>query len=166
MNCCFIGHKTIKRTNTLISSLRETVSFLIENGVTSFLFGSASEFDTLALEIVSELKKLYPFIKRVYVRSSCSKISKSYKDFLLESYENTYFPTKLENAGRCSYVERNYEMINLSSYCVFYYDENYEPAPTNKAKKKLLLPKARKSGTKIAYEYAKKKKKEIINLFK
>ena len=79
-----------------------------------------------------------------------------------ESYEETYFPTKLENAGKYSYVKRNYEMIDSSTYCVFYYNENYTP-PLNRQ----ALPSfKRTSGTKIAYTYATKKNKNIINLYK
>ncbi len=53
------------------------------------------------------------------------------------------------NAGKASYVERNYAMIDKSSYCVVYYDE-------------LNIPTARKSGTKIALDYAIKKGKNIM----
>ena len=56
-------------------------------------------------------------------------------------------------AGKASYIERNQAMIIDSDFCVFYYDKNYVPlTKTN-------------SGTKIAYEYAKKKMKRTINLF-
>ena len=65
---------------------------------------------------------------------------------LLKNYEETYYPTRVGSAGRAAYVERNYEMIWRSSYCVVYFTvEN--------------LPKGRKSGTKIALEFAKKAKK-------
>ena len=59
-------------------------------------------------------------------------------------------PKKMINAGRAAYVERNCEMIDNSDFCVFYYDGKYTAAK-------------RKSGTKIAYDYAVKKKKQIIN---
>ena len=49
------------------------------------------------------------------------------------------------------YVERNCEMINKSRFCVVYYDEEH-------------LPSKRKSGTKIAFEYAQKQGKEIIKV--
>ncbi|MBR2472235.1 MAG: hypothetical protein IKB55_06085 [Clostridia bacterium] len=68
-------------------------------------------------------------------------------------YEETYFPDHILKAGRASYVKRNYEMIDKSYFCIVYFDESYVPH-SNK-----------KSGTKIAYEYAVKKKKEIINVF-
>lgn len=165
MTVCFIGHRTIIKTEELISSLKETVINLINKGVTTFLFGSMSEFDDLSWEVVTELKKEYPTIKRIYVRSAYPYIDKSYENYLLESYEETYFPEKIENAGKSSYVERNYEMIDKSTYCVFYYDENYTPSPKRVPKHNMLPTTKRKSGTKIAYEYAVKKKKEIINLY-
>ncbi len=155
MQVYFIGHRNIEKTEQLILSLRENVERLINRGVTTFLFGSKSEFNKLSWEIVTELKEKYPFIKRVYVRSAYQDIDENYKRYLLELYEETYFAIKLKNAGKYSYVERNYEMIDNSTYCIFYYNKDYNPLLTS-----------RKSGTKTAYEYAIKKKKEIINLYK
>ena len=65
MKVCFIGHKTIDKSDELISSLKETIIALLKNGVTTFLFGSMSEFDSLAWEVVTELKKEYDYIKRI-----------------------------------------------------------------------------------------------------
>ena len=165
MQVCFIGHRTIKKDDKLISLLKRVVISLINNGVTTFLFGSKSEFNDLSWEIVTELKKIYPFIKRVYIRSAYQYIDKSYEKYLLQSYEETYFPPKLEKAGKCSYIERNYEMIENSNYCVFYYNEHYSPPVKRKTKHDMLLSSNRKSGTKIAYNYAVKKKKKIFNLY-
>ena len=162
MKVSFIGHRNIKNNEELASSLKEIIIMLITKGATTFLFGSMSEFDDLSWEIVTELKKQYPCIKRVYVRSAYQHIDKSYEEYLLKSYEETYFPHKIENAGKFSYVERNYEMIDKSTYCVFYYNENYV-APY---KRYSLLPSRRNSGTKIAYNYAIKKKKQVINLYR
>ena len=162
MKVCFIGHRTIEKTENLVGLLREVIISLINRGAKTFLFGSKSAFDDLSWQIVSELRETYPFINRTYVRSAYQYISKSYEEYLLESFEETYFPLKLERAGRCSYVERNYEMINSSDTCVFYYNESYVPV----LKGNRAVEDSRKSGTKIAYEYAKKKKKEIINLFR
>ncbi len=60
--------------------------------------------------------------------------------------------SSLNALARAVYVERNYEMIKSSRFCIVYYDET-------------ALPTTRKSGTKIALDYAVKQKKEIINLF-
>jgi len=165
MQSCFIGHRSIEKSQKLKCLLRKTVLELINKGVKRFLFGSMSEFDNLSWEIVTELKRTYPDIERVYVRSSYQYIDKSYEEYLLNSYEETYFPLKIEKAGKYSYVERNYEMIDNSTYCVFYYNENYMPTLNCQIKKNMSISQKRNSGTKIAYNYAVKKKKKIINLY-
>ena len=150
--CCFFGHRTINETEKLKLKLNEIIEKLIaDENVDTFLFGSKSCFNTLCLEVVTELKEKYPHIKRIYVRAEYPYISEHYKNYLLESYDDTYYPEKIMNSGRASYVERNYWMINNSRYCVVCYDE-------------LNIPTTRKSGTKIALDYAIKKYKNIINV--
>lgn len=166
MKVCFIGHRTIRKDEELITLLKQTIIDLINKGATTFLFGSMSAFDDLSWETVTTLKATYPFIKRVYFRSAYPYIDKRYEKYLLESYEEIYFPPKIKNAGKYSYVERNYEMIDSSAYCVFYYNENYVPPLSRQPKHKALFPSKRNSGTKIAYNYAMKRNKTIINLYK
>ena len=150
--CCFFGHRNINETEELKSKLIEIIEKLIvDEKVDKFLFGSKSRFNSLCQETVTELKEKYPHIKRVYVRAENPYIDESYEAYLLESYEDTYFPKLVLGAGKASYVKRNYEMINKSHYCIVYYDE--QNAPTT-----------RKSGTKIALDYALKKGKRIINI--
>ena len=150
--CCFFGHRKINETEELKSKLVEIIEKLIvDEKVDTFLFGSKSRFNSLCLELVSEIKEKYPHIKRVYVRAEYPYISERYKKYLLESYEDTYYPEHIIGSGRAAYVERNYVMINKSKFCIVYYDE--PNAPTT-----------RKSGTKIALDYAIKHKKEIIIL--
>ena len=150
--CCFIGHRTINETEELKSKLYETIEKLIvENSIDTFLFGSRSRFNDLCHEIVTQIKEKYPHIKRNYVRAEYQNIDETYKAYLLENYEDTYYPEQIIGAGKVAYVERNYEMINKSRFCIFYYDE--QNAPT-----------IRKSGTKIAFDYAVKQKKEIIRI--
>ncbi len=164
MVVCFIGHRTVVNAEDIKIKLRETVLMLIEKGADIFLFGSKSEFNSLCKECVTELKTEYPYLKRVYVRSAYPVISASYKEYLLESYEETYFPQKIENAGRSAYVERNFEMIDKSDICVFYYDIDYVP-PEKPQKSRFVVSRKPNSGTKTAYNYALSKKKRIINLF-
>lgn len=75
-------------------------------------------------------------------------ISEDYKAYLLRSYEDSYYPEKIKGAGRAVYVERNYEMIDKSCFCIVYYDETHAHA-------------TRKSGTGIALEYARKQGREV-----
>ena len=150
--CCFFGHRTINETEELKSKLIEIIEKLIvDENVDIFLFGSKSRFNSLCLELVTEIKEKYPHIKRIYVRAEYPDINEQYTNYLLESYEETYYPEHIRSSGRAAYVERNYEMISKSKFCIVYYDE--PNASTT-----------RKSGTKTALDYAIKKGKQIINI--
>lgn len=151
-SCCFLGHRKIAETDELKKSLYKVIeNLIIKERVDVFLFGSKSEFDKLCLRTVTELKIKYNYIRRIYVRAEFPHINDEYRKYILNSYDDTYYPQKMINAGRASYVERNHEMINKSRFCVIYYDEKYNING--------------KSGTKIAFDYAVKKGCKIINLF-
>ncbi len=148
--CCFVGHRTINETEELKVRLCETIEKLIaEENVDTFLFGSKSRFNDLCYELITNIKQKYPHIKRIYVRAEYPYIHANYKAYLLQRYEDTYYPEKIMNVGRAAYVKRNYEMIDNSRFCIVYYDESNAPT-------------TRKSGTKIALDYAKRKKKKIF----
>ena len=148
--CCFFGHRTINETEEMRTKLTETIEKLIvEEKADTFLFGSQSRFDSLCLEVVSKIKEKYPHVKRIYVRAEFPFINESYTAYLLKSYDETYYPQKLLGAGRAVYVERNQEMINNSKFCVIHYDED-------------AVSTSRKSGTKIALDYATRKDRKVI----
>ncbi len=150
--CCFFGHRTINETLELRAKLTEVIERLVtDENVNTFLFGSKSQFDSLCLELVTKHKEKYPHLKRIYVRAEFPYINDDYLNYLLKSYDETNYPEKLHGAGKAAYVERNYEMINKSKFCVVYFHESYAPA-------------TRKSGTKIALDYAIKQGKKIILL--
>ncbi len=163
--CCFMGHREIKVTNELINELYDvTQKLIVEEEIDTFLFGSKSHFNDLCYQTVSKLKEKYPHIRRIYVRAQFPYIDEDYKEYLLRRYEETYYPEKILRAGRLAYVERNFEMINKSKFCVIYFNENYVPAIRERKQKNPLDNKS-KSGTRIAYDYALKKQKVIINIF-
>lgn len=148
--CCFIGHREINVTDELKEKLRVVIECLIvDENIDKFLFGSKSQFGDLCYDIVTKIKKEYPHIKRIFVRAEYPYIDESYKAYLLENYEDTYFPKSVLGAGKASYVKRNCEMIENSRFCIVHYKANY-------------TAKGRRSGTKIALTYAEKKKKNII----
>lgn len=163
-SCCFIGHRKILKTNELKCKLYNIIENLIINyGVNTFLFGSRSQFDQLCYDIVTQLKEKHDNISRIYVRAEFPYIRDSFTKYLLERYEYKYYPEKIINAGRASYVERNHEMINKSAFCVMYYDKNYLP-PRRKNSHNDVVDYQPKSGTALAYNYAKRKGVKIINL--
>ena len=163
--CCFFGHRKIDITSEMRCKLYNIIKKLVINeGIDTFLFGSKSQFDKLCYQIISKLKAEYPHIKRIYVRAQFPYIDNDYMSYLLENYEETYFPDNMLKAGRASYVERNYEMINKSEFCILYFDKNYLP-PRRKKSNKGLTDYQPKSGTRIAYDYAVRKQRKIINIF-
>ncbi len=150
--CCFIGHRAINETEELKNRVCEIIENLILfQNVDTFLFGSKSRFNDLCLDVVSEMKEKHPHIKRIYVRAEYPYISDEYKNYILKNYEDTYYPEKMMSAGKAVYVERNCEMIKNSRFCVIYYNKSNSPGN-------------RKSGTKIALEYARKNGNKIIVL--
>ncbi len=149
---CFIGHRKINETEDLKIRLWDLIEHLILNqNVDTFLLGSKSEFNDLCVNMLSQIKQKHPHIKRIYVRSEFPYIDEEYKEYLLQFCDETYFPEILVNAQKSSYVQRNYDMINKSDFCVFYFSE--QEAPTT-----------RKSGAKVALDYAIKRNKKIFNL--
>ena len=110
-SCCFFGHRKIKESDELKSRLSKTIEELIVNhSVKNFLFGSRSEFDELCYKVATELKEKYNNIQRVYVRAEYPYVTDCYKKYLLEMYEDTYYPEKIKNAGR------PIKVLNLFAY--------------------------------------------------
>lgn len=163
--CTFLGHRNTERTDELFKKVYNTAEKLItENNVSVFLFGSASRFDNLCYDAVSALKEKYSHIKRIYVRGEFPYLTESFEEKLLLKYEETYFPEKIINSGRAVYIRRNYEMIEKSRFLICFYDENYLP-PMKKMSKRDVFAYQPKSGTALAFEYAKKKGLVIFNMF-
>ena len=162
--CCFFGHRKIADTEQLRKKLYKIIEeLIIYNNVGIFLFGSKSEFDSLCREIVAELKIRHPHIHRIYIRAEYQYISDDYEKYLLQSCDETYYSERAVGGGKAVYVERNQEMIDKADICVVYYNGGYLP-PRRRNGKKDLFDYQPPSGTQIAYDYAKRKKKTIINL--
>ncbi|MBR6796580.1 MAG: hypothetical protein IKM53_04430 [Clostridia bacterium] len=150
--CCILGHRTIIESEELTTMLYGVIErMILDEKVDTFLFGSKSRFNDLCFDLVTKIKEKHPHIRRIYVRAEYPYISKHYKDYLLKSYEDTFYPEKILGSGKSVYIKRNREMIDNSRFCIVYYDEKIAPAN-------------RKSGTKLALDYARKKGKYIVKL--
>ena len=148
-SCCFFGHREIIETEDLRKNLFVILEALVKKEeVEIFVFGSKSRFNNLCYEMVTKPKEKYPKISRIYIRGEYENANDSYISYFLEKYEETYFSVQAVNATKAVYIKRNYEMIDLCERCVIYYNEK-------------CMPKTRKSGTKIALDYAIKKSKKI-----
>lgn len=176
--CSFFGHRKVEITKSLKQKVKDVIEDLIINhNVLTFLFGSRSDFNYLCHLIVTELKEKYPNIKRIaytcksetcIFESERQKWQKIYSDlqkqkvYLLGVEEEVEHKTKY-TSGRASYVERNQAMINDSNYCIFYYNQNYQPKMRKYSNHNAIYYQP-KSGTALAYAYAKQKRKILINI--
>lgn len=178
--CSFFGHRKIEISEELNQKLKDIILDLIVNhNVSIFLFGSRSDFDNLCYIIVSKFKKEFPNIQRIYftcksefcvleserqkMEMICSNFEK--REVKLFGYEEEFEHKTKYTSGKASYIERNQAMIDNSDYCIFYYDESYNP-PKRKKSKRDLFEYQPKSGTKLSYNYAIKKRKNIFNIKK
>lgn len=161
---CFIGHRKIEDTTELRTTLAKTLADLIENqGIANFLFGDKSAFDSLCYDMVTEIQKEYPHIRRIKYRKDTPVLDEYSKPLFIKGYEDSICPEGVEKAGKASYIKRNQAMIDASEICIFYYNEDYLPDKI-KISKAAVNSYQPKSGTKIAFDYAKKQGKEIKNL--
>lgn len=148
--------------------------------MTRFLFGTRSDFNSLCHKVISELKGKYPQVVRIAYTSFHEAVvlqdeAKWYESTMslllhrevhLEGYEEEVTPEALRKSGKATYIERNQMMIDAADYCVFYYDENYRPKRRELSRKFLHNTlSSERSGTELAYRYALRKKKNIINVF-
>ena len=179
-SCSFFGHRDTPQTEELKERVREIVERLIvEENVNTFLFGSRSKFDDLCHIVVTELKKKYPYIRRVaypckhefacLVGAGVSLTRKikeiTGQDVQVKEYEEIKKSDRVDSAGRAAYVERNYEIIDNSNYCVFYYKLDCQP-PKRKYSKRSVGDYQPKSGTAVAYEYAwgRKRSSKLVSI--
>ena len=161
--CSLFGHRDTEQTEELKVKVRDVVERLIvEEGVDTFLFGSRSKFDELCHIVVTELKEKYSHIQRIaYLckhESGClagegkgeqRRIKElTGRDVYVREFEDIKKSDRVNSAGRAAYVERNYWMIDESDFAVFYLSLNYTS----------------NSGTIVADEYARKKRRIIYYL--
>lgn len=176
--CSFFGHRKIEITEELKNEIKIIIEdLIIKHNVCIFLFGSRSEFNDLCYFIVTKLKDRYSEIKRVVyscknetciLESERKKYDKVYNLFLKDKTKLLFFEEEFEykakyTSCRASYIERNYAMIDDSDFCVFYYDKSYKP-DIKKYSKNSMGYYQPKSGTALAYMYATRKKKTLINV--
>ncbi len=147
--CSVFGHSDIMITKELEENLNATFTQLISDGCEEFLFGGFGMFDDLCHKIISELKLIYPNIKRIFCASNPRhiQINKRPKWLKQEDYEEfVYLDLKFDWWYKRIYY-RNCAMIDKSDVVVFY------------------VEKRENSGAYKVYKYAKQRKKRIINLY-
>lgn len=143
--CCFFGHKSIcDKDGSLFERLKKEIEELIKSGYTEFLFGGYGDFDSLSHKAVKSLREKYPHIKTVYVQAYYKPKDDNF-EYLRSRYDETEYPEIEEKPKKFAIVYRNREIIDNSDFCIFYVNRSY-------------------GGALQALQYAKRKKKTLINL--
>ena len=135
--CCVFGHRNMtfgEKDRELLYNLFEDM--IVSKNIYIFLFGGFGDFDDFCHEIITELKKKYPHIKRVYVCEFYKYIEKPskrpawIKDEDYEAFE--YYEMSYTGFYKRIYF-RNCEIIDHSDFCVFCVDETIEYSGAKKA---------------------------------
>lgn len=175
LKVCFIGHRKITASRALTTRLTQVIVDLIAHGADTFLFGSRSQFDRLCWGIVTKLKSQFPAIKSVRYHTphetalaspaAAQRLAKITRHLGVAKTRYPYYDMVVASAQpyRQTYIIRNQIMIDASDVCVYYYDQTYQPPrrPTGKHTFRDYQP---HSGTALAYQYAKRRHKRIINV--
>lgn len=148
--CCFTGHRKIPldQLESVTQRLRDAVIASIKDGYLYFGAGGALGFDTLAAQVVLNLKKDYPNIKLILVLP-CKTQTRGWKQEDIEEYNRI-----MKAADKVVYTSHNYyngcmqkrnrHLVDYSSLCICYLNETT-------------------GGTAYTVEYAKKNNLTIIN---
>ncbi len=162
MNCCIIGHRVVEDLDK--KKLREIVLKLIKSGVDCFLFGTKSQFNDICYHVIKEFKEEFNLKFCCYVcrnetaftketeteRVVCASLNHVDVDDV-PIFDEIVRPEQILNLTRNSYIVRNKAMIDKSDCCLFYYDRKV------RLKQEKIDHCQTRSGTTLAYEYAKKK---------
>ena len=149
--CCFTGHSKIppKQLETITRRLRESILKLIDDGYLYFEAGGALGFDTLAAQIVLDLRSEYPQIQLVLILP-CLSQSSGWNEHDQTVYKNIkamadkVIYTSREYTRGCMH-KRNRHLVDNSSACICYLTEAT-------------------GGTAYTVEYAKRKALRVINI--
>lgn len=139
--CCFFGDVKIKDISHCYKLLHALIDEMIAKKYTRFLLADDSEFGAMAIESFIIFKVKYHHIERVLVQSE------KFYDLYYVKYFERFFDSLLFKNLRLTPFEQYKNMIDKSSICVVYFDEN---VPSIDFKK--------------AVQYAKEHDKKVLNL--
>ena len=151
ITCCFSGHRKIPKDNYpfIQSNLRTAVVNNIEKGYRFFETGGALGFDTIAAQIVLELKETYPQIRLILVLPCVTQTKSWLKDDIdeynrIKELADEVVYTSKEYSKGCMH-KRNRYLVDHSTLCICYLTEN-------------------KGGTAYTVKYAESKGVSVINI--
>jgi len=147
MTITFFGHSNCLFNNDVKEQLKNILlDEIIKNPTCKFYLGGYGDFDGLCLRMLKELKNGFPEIELIFITPYLDK-NYSKLEFAKNHYDDVIFPP-LENVPRkFAILKRNEWMVEEADLVIAYVMYSW-------------------GGATKALEYAKRKKKRIINLAK
>ncbi len=139
MTVTFCGHREIFNSEYVREQLKQIISILIKEGADRFLIGGYGGFDYLVAKSVAELKEEHYHIQSILA------IPYPDREYDLSFYDFTLYPPLEKVPAKLAIVERNRWMVENSDIVITYVNHSW-------------------GGAAMMLEYAKKKKKPIINI--
>ena len=140
MKVTFCGHGKEEYGEAVSKRLYEIIEELIKSGADEFLLGGYGNFDMLAARTVKDLQQVYPHVKSTLV---VPYINRSYDK---ELYDGSVYPPIENVPKKYAIVKRNEWSVNQADVVVAYVKYDW-------------------GGASKTYEYARKKKKSVVNLY-
>ena len=145
MTITFCGHSNFLFDNTVKEKLRELLLQEIrKNPACKFYLGGYGDFDSLCLSILKGLKIQFPNIELLFITPYLDK-SYSKLEFAKNHYDDVIFPPLESVPRKFAILKRNEWMVEEADLVIAYVTYSW-------------------GGAAKTLEYAKRKKKTIINL--
>ena len=125
--CCFTGHRNIRpgEIKKIEAGIRREILILVEKGISTFYVGGALGFDTLAAEVLMDLReKEAPGIKIVSAipfpdwREGWPESEKLRQERIIQASDEVFYVARVHS--REAYLRRDREMVDRSGYCIAY----------------------------------------------
>ena len=136
-NCLFSDEEKEKLKQLLINKIRK-------NPTCKFYLGGYGDFDSLCLRTLRELKTDYPDIELLFITPYIDK-NYSKLEFTKYHYDDVIFPPLESVPRKFAILKRNEGMVDSANLVIAYVKYSW-------------------GGAAKTLEYAKRKKKQIINL--
>ena len=145
---CFTGHRSVG-SDFNSERLDEYINLMLDKGVKTFIVGGALGFDTIVAKRILDLKKKNANVE-LHVYVPCSNQSEKWGIFDKMTYNKILKQADYVDMNDRLYYdgcmrERNYKMVDNSSYCICYFN-------------------GKSSGTSQTVRYAKRRGLEIYNV--
>ncbi len=143
----FCGHSSFVCTTEIKEKMMKILEEKVGDAYAKFLLGGYGNFDSFAYSCCKEYQKTYPQVKLIFITPY---ITESYQRNHLEYKKNFYdeiiYPEIEKAPPRFAITYRNKWMVEKSDLVIAYVKSTYGGAYTT-------------------FKHAKRKKKEIYNLF-